>query len=47
MRQQVEQNTTSVKYCPSENMIADIMTKGLRKVTFKQLKDKLSVVKIK
>ena len=47
MREQVKENTISVKYCRSENMIADIMTKGLRKVTFKQLRIKLSVVEIK
>ena len=47
MRKEVEQNTISLKYCPSENMIADIMTKGLRKVTFEQLRDKLGVVEIK
>ena len=45
--EQVKQNTISVKYCPSENMIADIMTKGLHKVTFEQLRDKLGVVEIK
>ena len=45
--EQVKQNTISVKYCPSESMIADIMTKGLHKVTFEQLRDKLGVVKIK
>ena len=47
MRKQVKQNTISVKYCPSENMIADIMTKGLGKVTFEQLRGKLGVVEIK
>ena len=47
MQKQVEQNTISVKYCPSENMVADIMTKGLCKVTFEQLSDKLGVVEIK
>ena len=29
------------------NMIADIMTKGLRKVAFEQLRGKLGVVEIK
>ena len=47
VREQVKQNTISVKYCPSENMMDDIMTKGLCKVTFEQLGGKLGVVEIK
>ena len=47
MQEQAEQNTISVKYCPSQNMIADIMTKGSHKVAFEQLRDKLGVVEIK
>ena len=45
--EQVKHNTISVKYCPCDNMIADIMTKGLRKVALEQLRSKLGVVEIK
>ena len=37
VREQVEQKAISVKYCPSENMLADIMTKGLSKIAFERL----------
>ena len=47
VREQVEQKAISVKYCPSENMIADIMTKGLSKIAFERLRDKLGVKEIK
>ena len=47
VREQVEQNTFSVKYCPSEDMLADIMTKGLPRVTYERLRDKLGVIEIK
>ena len=47
VREQVEQKAISVKYCPSENMLADIMTKGLSKIAFERLRDKLSVKEIK
>ena len=30
-------------YCPTEDMIADIMTKGLAKLTFEKLRDLLAV----
>ena len=47
VREQVEQSTFSVQYCRSEDMLADIMTKGLPKVTFQRLRDKLGVIEIK
>ena len=46
VREQVEQNT-SVQYCRSEDMLADITTKGLPKVTFQRLREKLGVTEIK
>ena len=46
-RQQVNQNTVSVKYCTSEDMLADIMTKGLSKVQFQKFRDMLGVSEIK
>ena len=47
IREQVNQNTVSVKYCASENMLADIMTKGLSKVQFQKFRDMLGVGEIK
>ena len=47
IREQVNQNTVSVKYCASEDMLADIMTKGLSKVQFQKFRDMLGVGEIK
>ena len=37
IREQVNQNTVSVKYCANEDMLADVMTKGLSKIQFQKL----------
>ena len=34
IREQVEKGTVNLKYCPSEEMIADMLTKGLSKDKF-------------
>ena len=47
IREQVNQNTVSVKYCASKDMLADIMTKGLSKVSFQKFRDMLGVFEIK
>jgi hypothetical protein len=38
IREQVEKGTVTLKYCPSENMIADMLTKGLSKEQFYKLR---------
>ena len=43
VREQVNQNNISVKYCPTQNMLADGMTKALTKDTFQRLRDLLGV----
>jgi hypothetical protein len=47
IREQVNQNTVSVKYCATKDMLADIMTKGLSKVSFQKFRDMLGVFEIK
>ena len=47
IREQVSQNTVSVKYCTSKDMLADIMTKGLSRVQFQKFRDMLGVFEIK
>ena len=43
VRERVVSNEIRVIYCPTEDMIADIMTKGLAKLTFEKLRDLLGV----
>ena len=43
VRERVVSNEIRVIYCPTEDMIADIMTKGLAKLTFEKLRDLLAV----
>ena len=43
IREQVNRNIVSVKYCPSESMLPDIMTKALPKTTFEKFRDMLEV----
>ena len=47
VREQVNLNIISVKYCPTEDMIADVMTKGLSKTDFEKFRNKLGVLEIK
>jgi hypothetical protein len=46
-KEQVEKKITFVEYCSTENMLADIMTKGLSKVQFEKFRDILGVIKMK
>ena len=46
-REQLNLNTISMKYCPTEDMIADVMTKGLHKTVFEKFRNKLGVLEIK
>ena len=43
VRERVVSNEIQVIYCPTGDMIADIMTKGLAKLTFEKLRDLLGV----
>ena len=43
VREQVAQNSISVNYCSTQNMLADDMTKGLSKDTSQRLRDLLGV----
>ena len=43
VREQVKLNNIIVKYCPTQEMLADVMTKGLAKDTFQKFRDKLDV----
>ena len=43
VRERVVSNEIRVIYCPTEDMTADIMTKGLAKLTFEKLRDLLAV----
>ena len=46
IREQVQCNVVCVKYCPTQDMLADIMTKALPKVTFERLRNILGVKNI-
>ena len=46
VREQVKLNNIIVKYCPTQDMLADVMTKGLAKDTFQKFRDKLDVKKL-
>lgn len=43
IRDQVEEGTVHLKYCPSEKMTADILTKGIPKPQFIKLRDQMGV----
>ena len=47
VREQVDNKNISVKYCRTEDMLADVMTKGLWKVQFERFGDMLGLVKIR
>ena len=47
MREQVAAGEVSVVYCPTGDMTADIMTKGLGTVKFRKFRDALGVVDIR
>ena len=46
IREQVNLKVISVKYCPTEDMLADIMTKGLPKITFQRFRELLRINEI-
>ena len=47
IREKVNQNLINVKYCASNDMLADVMTKGLSKVQFEKFRNMLGVVDVK
>ena len=46
-REQVDNKVISVKCCTTEDMLADVMTKGLSKVQFERFRDMLGLIEIK
>ena len=46
VRERVELKDIDVIHCPSSDMVADIMTKGVTKVQFEKSRDLLGVVNI-
>ena len=47
VREQVDNKVISVKYCRTEDMLPDVMMKGLSKVQFERFRDMLGLIKIK
>jgi hypothetical protein len=45
-RERVASNELSVIHCPTEEMLADIMTKGLGRIKFEKFRDMLGVVRV-
>ena len=43
VREKVDENVIKLEYCPTEVMIADILTKGLTQDKFKKLRDMLGM----
>ena len=46
VREQVEEQNVKLKYCPTENMVADMLTKGVNKDTFKKIRSMAGVKKL-
>ena len=46
IRERVATNEINVEYCPTSNMVADIMTKALPKTTFENFRDLLGVFRM-
>ena len=46
VREQVELGEITMVYCPTEDMLADIMTKPLTAKTFEELRSRLRIVDI-
>lgn len=46
LRDAVEAETLLLKYCETDDQIADIMTKGLSKEKFQTMQDRLGVLKL-
>lgn len=46
IRDVIQQGDVTVKYCPTQQQIADIMTKPLQRIVFERLRDQLHMVKV-
>ena len=46
IREKVASNELSVVYCPTEEMLADAMTKGLGRVKFEKFRGMMGVVQV-
>ena len=46
VREKVNDETIELKYCPSDRMLADMLTKGLSGTVFKTLREKAGIVSI-
>ncbi len=44
IREQVHSKTVELKYCPTQDMVADMLTKGLPPVTFNKLREKAGML---
>ena len=47
MREKVASNIIELKYCKSDNMIADILTKGLGRTKFEELRVNIGMKQIR
>ena len=43
----INDNNIKLKYCPTSNMIADMLTKGLGKIQFEKLREMAGIVPLK
>ena len=43
VREKIASNIIGLKYCKSENMVADILTKGLGRTKFEELRDRIGM----
>ena len=46
IREQVSNKMIEVKYCPTNKMLADIFTKGLRQEHFCRLRDSIGIIQV-
>ena len=47
VREKIASNIIELKYCKSDNMIADILTKGLGRTKFEELRVKIGMKQIR
>ena len=47
IREAINEEIIQLKYCPTENMVADILTKPLTKGRYEMLRDKMGLEKVK
>ena len=45
IREQVESEVVALKYCPTENMLADVLTKGVSRDRFCKLRNLIGIEK--